>query len=138
IWVSAVDDRFLTSSFFDVAKEVSLPDRILSQEATGPRQALELIWRRCCLSQFEEWLVQLDITLQEQIEQIPSAQIPPTQSSTPSPPPTEQIPPTQRSTPSPSPTEQIPPTQRSTPSPSPTEPIPSTQIPPTQSSTPSP
>ena len=126
IWCGAVDDRFITGSFFDVAKEVSLPNQILGQEATGYPHALELTWRRCCLSQFEEWLVQTEITLQDQ----------PELATIPSPSPTEPVPPTQSPTPSPSPTEPVPPTQSPTPSPSPTEPIPPTQSP-TQSPTPS-
>ncbi|KAJ6121232.1 hypothetical protein N7523_005512 [Penicillium sp. IBT 18751x] len=64
---SAVDDEFLTSSFFDVAKETCLPSEI-------PQEALELTWRRCCLSRFEGWLVELDTTLETLCTLPPSAE----------------------------------------------------------------
>lgn len=115
IWRGAVDDRFITGSFFDVAKEVSLPNQILGQEATGSQHALELTWRRCCLSQFEEWLVQTEMTLQNQTE---LATIP---SLSPSLSPTEPVSPTQSPTQSPihSSTPSPAPTQSTTPSPKP-------------------
>jgi hypothetical protein len=63
-WDLAVDDQFLTSAFFDVGKEVCVPSGVRHEgQEPVPPEAFKLIWRRCCLSQFEEWLVRLDTSL---------------------------------------------------------------------------
>ncbi|EER22854.1 hypothetical protein CPC735_001700, partial [Coccidioides posadasii C735 delta SOWgp] len=55
MWNQAVDGRYLTTSFYDIGKEVVSPWSFLShQEPT--HAPCTFIWRRCCLDCFCEWL----------------------------------------------------------------------------------
>ena len=55
MWNKAVDGQYLTSSFFDIGKEIITPWSFMLHE-TPVCQPCTSIWWRCCLDQFCNWL----------------------------------------------------------------------------------